>query len=257
MRFKNLASGSTGNATVVEACQGSQCRRLLVDCGLGIRQLETRLIQAGLSSSELHGIFITHEHSDHIGCALSLSARHHLPVWMSEGTWLALGQPDLGDCLRLARDQQVIDFGSMSLHPFTVPHDAREPLQLRCEDGQSRLGLLTDLGHITPHVLAQLAGCQALYLEANHDAEMLSRSRYPAFLKRRISGPWGHLENQASAQALAQLKHPALRHVIAAHLSEQNNEASLVRQTLAQALDWPEEAIGIASPLLGSDWYSL
>jgi len=257
MRFKNLASGSTGNATVVEAGQGSQCRRLLVDCGLGIRQLEARLTQAGLSSSELHGIFITHEHSDHIGCALSLSARHHLPVWMSEGTWLALGQPDLGDGLRLARDQQVIDFGSMSLHPFTVPHDAREPLQLRCEDGQSKLGLLTDLGHITPHVLAQLAQCQALYLEANHDADMLSRSRYPAFLKRRISGPWGHLENQASAQALTQLKHPALRHVVAAHLSEQNNQAALVRQVLAQALDWPEEAIGIASPTLGSDWYSL
>jgi len=176
---------------------------------------------------------------------------------MSEGTWLALGQPDLGDCLRLARDQQVIDFGSMSLHPFTVPHDAREPLQLRCEDGRVRLGLVTDLGHISTHVLQELAHCHALFIEANHDAELLDRSSYPAFLKRRIAGPWGHLENSACAQALTQLQHPDLRHVVAAHLSERNNQPEKVRPLLAQALGWPDQAIRIADPLQGCDWITV
>ncbi|MDD0812795.1 MBL fold metallo-hydrolase [Curvibacter sp. RS43] len=254
MRFKNLASGSTGNATVVEAGHGADCRRLLVDCGLGLRQLAQRLGLAGLQPSDLHGLFITHEHSDHIGCALSFSARHGLPVWMSEGTWLALGEPDFGDRLRLARDQVPIDFGPMALHPFTVPHDAREPLQLRCEDGQVRLGLLTDLGHVSPHVLSQLAGCHALLMESNHDAALLSQSRYPAFLKRRISGPWGHLENTCTAQALRQLQHPGLRQVVAAHLSEQNNQPDLVRQVLSDALGWPPEQVGIACPVNGSAW---
>ncbi|MDD0836983.1 MBL fold metallo-hydrolase [Curvibacter sp. HBC61] len=257
MRFKNLASGSTGNATVVEAGQGAGCRRLLVDCGLGLRQLTQRLAHAGLQASDLHGLFITHEHSDHIGCALGFSARHSLPVWMSEGTWLALGEPDLGDRLRLARDQVPIDFGPMALHPFTVPHDAREPLQLRCEDGVVRLGLLTDLGHVSPHVLQQLAGCHALLMEANHDADLLSQSRYPPFLKRRISGPWGHLENNSTAQALRQLQHPGLRQVVAAHLSEQNNQPALVQQRLGEALGWPPEQVGIASPVTGTDWISV
>jgi phosphoribosyl 1,2-cyclic phosphodiesterase len=258
MRFKSLSSGSSGNATVIEVGQGAGARRLMVDCGLGLRALDARLAAAGLFASDLHGLFITHEHADHIGCALGLSQRHKIPVWMSHGTWAALGEPELQGRLNLARDGEAIDFGGqMSLHPFTVPHDAREPLQLTCRSQGRKLGILTDLGHITPHVLAQLAHSHALLLEANHDAKMLAQSSYPPFLRRRIAGPWGHLENSDSARALQTLKHDGLTRVVAAHLSAQNNHPDLVRRSLSEALQWPPEAIDIANQSAGSAWFDV
>ena len=138
LRFRNLASGSSGNATVVEGRVGTQVRRLLVDCGLGIRQLQTRLGHAGLALEQLDAVFITHEHSDHIGCARTLALRHRIPVWMSHGTYTALGSPDFDGLLQMAHDGQAIDLGTFEALPFTVPHDAREPLQLRCSDGALR-----------------------------------------------------------------------------------------------------------------------
>lgn len=257
MRFRSLASGSSGNATLVEAGSGAETRRVLVDCGLGIRLLQERLALSGLGLNDLHALFITHEHADHIGCATTLARRHRIPVWMSHGTWLSIGEPELGDRLHLARDLQTIELGPLRLTPLTVPHDAREPLQLVCQAGSRKLGLLTDLGHITSHVLQQLAGCHALLLEANHDADLLARSSYPAFLKRRIGGDWGHLENRASAEALRRLRHPGLHCVVAAHLSEQNNRPELVQALLAEALDWPAEAIQVAGAQTGTDWFEV
>ncbi|MBV8620867.1 MAG: MBL fold metallo-hydrolase [Curvibacter sp.] len=254
MRFRSLASGSAGNATLVEAGPTASPTRLLVDCGPGLRNLEQRLTQAGAPPETLDALFITHEHTDHIGCATALARRHSIPLWMSRGTWQAIGEPPLGELLHFARDQQPIALGPLQLQPLTVPHDAQEPLQLVCLEGSRKLGLLTDLGHITPHVLEQLAGCHALLLEANHDADLLARSSYPAFLKRRVAGPWGHLENRASAQALGQLRHPALHCVVAAHLSERNNHPGLVRACLAAALDWSEQDIQVATQLEGTDW---
>ena len=105
--------------------------------------------------------------------------RHQIPVWMSHGTHAGVGSPDFDGLLQLARDGVAIELGELHLMPFTVPHDAREPLQLRCSDGASSLGILTDLGHATDHVLSQLAACQALLLECNHDADMLASGRLP------------------------------------------------------------------------------
>jgi phosphoribosyl 1,2-cyclic phosphodiesterase len=167
LRFKSLGSGSTGNATLIEAT-GLHSRRLLVDCGLGIRQLSVRLAEAGLAETDIDAIFITHEHSDHIGCARQLALRHRIPVWMSRGTCEGVGLTDLDGLLHIARDGQAIDLGELELMPFTVPHDAREPLQLTCTDGASKLGVLTDLGHATTHLLDHLVNCNALLLECNH-----------------------------------------------------------------------------------------
>lgn len=254
LRFKSLGSGSSGNATVVEGRSGAQVRRLLVDCGLGIRQLQTRLGQAGLETGDIDAIFITHEHSDHIGCAQALALRERIPVFMSCGTHAALGAPDFDGLLQFAHDGQPLDLGTFLAHPFTVPHDAREPLQLRCSDGAADLGLLTDLGHATSHVLQQLTGCHALLIEANHDPQMLAASSYPAFLQRRVGGDFGHLANSATAGILRALKHPGLQCVVAAHLSAQNNRPALARAVLATAMDWTEADIGIAHPLQGTDW---
>ena len=257
LRFRNLASGSSGNATVVEGRTGTQVRRLLVDCGLGIRQLQARLHLAGLALEQLDAVFITHEHSDHIGCTRTLALRHRIPVWMSHGTHSALGAPDFDGLLHLAHDGQAIDMGTFEALPFTVPHDAREPLQLRCSDGAAHLGLLTDLGHASAHVLQHLAGCHALLLESNHDPELLAASRYPLFLKRRVGGDHGHLANEAAAGILQAVQHPGLQCVVAAHLSVQNNRPDLVRPVLAHALGWTPERIGIADPVHGTDWQTV
>ena len=254
LRFKNLGSGSTGNATVVEGRSGSQVRRLLIDCGFGIRQLQARLAQAQLQIEDLDAVFITHEHSDHIGCALAVALRYRIPVWMSHGTHAALGAPDFDGMLRVAHDMEAIDRGTFEARPFTVPHDAREPLQLRCSDGAHHLGVLTDLGHASDHVLQQLHGCHALMIEANHDPELLQASRYPLFLKRRVGGPYGHLANRATADILRAVRHPGLQRVVAAHLSAQNNAPGLAQQALAPALEWPAEAIAVASPTTGTCW---
>lgn len=252
LHFKNLGSGSTGNATLIEA-SGLWPVRLLVDCGLGQRQLAARLAEAGLCCGDLDAVFITHEHSDHIGCARQLSLKHQLPVWMSQGTYDGCGAPELAGGVRLARDGEAIDLGALQVTPFAVPHDAREPLQLSCTDGASKLGVLTDLGHATPSVLAHLAGCHALLLECNHDPDLLARSSYPPFLKRRVAGPYGHLSNAAAAEIAGALSHKGLRHLVAAHLSQQNNTPAMAQQALAQTLGGHTDVL-IADAQTGSRW---
>ena len=254
LRFRSLGSGSTGNAALVEATSGGRTSRLLVDCGFGLRQLDVRLARAGLAASDIDAVFVTHEHGDHIGCAHSLSRRNRIPVWMSEGTWLATGGRDFEGRLNLARDDAEFAVGDIAVQPFTVPHDAREPLQLRCSDGARTLGVLTDLGHATAHVLARLAGVHALLLEFNHDSDLLANSAYPAFLKLRVGGRHGHLSNTAAAEIARAVRHDGLRHVVAAHLSEQNNRPDIVRRLMADALGGHEAEMLTASASDGSPW---
>jgi phosphoribosyl 1,2-cyclic phosphodiesterase len=254
LRFRSLGSGSTGNATLVEASSEGRRSLLLIDCGFGIRQLDKRLAGAGVAASDIDAIFITHEHGDHIGCVQTLSKRERIPVWMSEGTWLATGGHDYEGRLHLARDGEHIAVGDLDVRPFTVPHDAREPLQLRCTDGAHTLGVLTDLGHATPHVMAQLVGLDALLLECNHDVDLLAASAYPPFLKLRVGGNYGHLSNAAAAAIARAVHHPGLRHVVGAHLSEQNNRPDLVRLALAQALGASEADMVAATAAGGSPW---
>ncbi len=256
LRFKNLGSGSTGNATLVHA-SGLRSVRLLVDCGLGFKQLALRLAEADTSEAvPVDAIFITHEHSDHIGCAQQLAQRHRIPVWMSRGTHEALGSPDFDGLLRFATDGQSIDLGELQITPFTVPHDAREPLQLSCTDGSAKLGVLTDLGHATPHLLSHLAGCHALLLECNHDTELLAQSSYPAFLKKRVGGRFGHLSNSAAAEIASALAHAGLKHLVAAHLSAQNNSPVLAMSALQGSCTslWASPTISVADPSKGSPW---
>lgn len=251
LRFKSLGSGSSGNATVVEAA-GPHPVRVLVDCGLGIRVLSQRLAQAGLELAEIDALFITHEHGDHIGCGPKLATRLGIPIYMSEGTWRGCGAPDLGALLHLVSDGQTIDLGALALHPFAVPHDAREPLQLHRTDGDAHLGLLTDLGHVPPHVQMHLSNCRSLLLECNHDEELLSQSPYPGFLKQRVGGDRGHLSNTQAA-GLAHALKANLRCVVAGHLSRQNNQPDLAHAALRQALGDATE-IAVADAVTGSPW---
>ena len=258
LRFKSLGSGSAGNATLVQARAGISQAHLLIDCGLGIRRLERQLGESGVPATQLDAIFITHEHSDHIGCARSLAVKHRIPVWMSAGTFMAIGEPDFDGLLRIAADGAVIDLGALQVTPFAVPHDAREPLQLHCTDGDARLGVVTDLGHVNDHVLGHLGGCRSLVLECNHDEQMLAEGPYPWFLKRRVGGDYGHLANAAAARAAQALQPLGLRQVVAAHLSEKNNRPELARAALAGALGVAEDHgdLHVATAAEGCAWLS-
>ena len=257
MRFCSLGSGSGGNATLMEGGSAARPSRLLIDCGFSLRELGARLARIGLTCDDLDGVFITHEHGDHIGCAVALARRHRVPLWMSRGTWRAIGEPELPGLLGFARDGQAIAIGAVQLLPYTVAHDAQEPLQLRCSDGARHLGVLTDVGSISAHLLAHLQGCDALLLECNHDRALLAASRYPASLKARIGGRLGHLSNDSAAQILAACRHGGLQHLVAAHLSEQNNTPALARAALARACGGAARDIVVADPRLGFGWLSL
>lgn len=258
MRFCSLGSGSAGNATLVETGSGASARRLLIDCGFSLRELGLRLARIGLTCDDLDAVFVTHEHGDHIGCAVTLALQHHVALWMSRGTWRAIGAPELpAGLLHFARDGQAIDIGGLQLLPFTVAHDAREPLQLRCSDGAYQLGIATDIGSITPHLLANLQGCDALLIECNHDPALLEASRYPASLKARVSGRLGHLSNETAARILQACLHGRLRHIVAAHLSEQNNTPLLARAQLASVCGALPDDIVVADPKRGFAWLGL
>lgn len=263
LRFCSLGSGSAGNATVIEASQGITTTRLLVDCGFSERELKRRLARVGLCAEDLDGVFVTHEHGDHVGCALALAQRQRLPLWTSRGTWRALqAQPRFADrldpaLLQLCGDGAQLSIGDLLIRPFAVPHDAQEPLQLSASDGALKLGVLTDIGSATATVLQALQGCHALLLECNHDEEMLRKGRYPPALKRRILGSHGHLSNEAAADILAGCIHEGLRLVAAAHLSEHNNLPELASAALARVCGSVQPGLRVADQAQGLDWQTL
>jgi phosphoribosyl 1,2-cyclic phosphodiesterase len=275
LRYKNLSSGSTGNATLVEASNGQNQKpsRVLVDCGMRLSRLLELLAVADVQPSDIDAIFITHEHSDHIGCVTQLASRYNIPVWASSGTHAALQDmqlklrnkqpshsqlvPGFEALVRIASDTCPIEIGDLQLNPFTVPHDAREPLQLTCSDGDVKLGILTDLGHASRHVIDSISDCHALLLESNHDEMMLSNSKYPAFLKARVGGDFGHLSNAQAAELLSTVMHDKLRHVSAAHLSQQNNYPSLAQSALSAVLGCLPTEILAACPETGTPWMTV
>ena len=260
LRFTSLGSGSSGNATLVEcpAHGASPATRVLVDCGLPLRQLEGRLASRGLAASDIDAVFVTHEHSDHVGGVLALQRRHGIPVWASVGTWTqATVKAKDPHAWEIARDGEPITIGSLTLHPFAVPHDAAEPLQLTCSNGHHRIGIVTDIGEPTEAVARALEGCDALLLETNHDAVMLAASNYPAWLKRRIGGPRGHLANAQSAALLDACRHGGLQHVVAAHLSQQNNRPDLALSSLRNVLGHAATRLCAADAAAGCGWIEI
>ncbi len=252
MRFASLGSGSEGNGLVVEA--GST--RVLMDCGFGMADSVARLSRLGLQVSDLAGIVVTHEHSDHLGGVGRLARKHKLPVWLTAGT-LAMAQDMDGVVVRVIDSHAAFAVDGLEIQPFPVPHDAREPVQYVFGDGACRLGVLTDTGSSTPHVEAMLAGVDALVLECNHDAIMLENGPYPVSLKRRVGGRFGHLENSQSAALLGKLKHDKLQCVMAAHVSRKNNTSALAQRALAQVLNCADDDVRVACQTTGFDWITL
>lgn len=253
MRFASLGSGSRGNALIVDAGD----TRLLLDCGFSVRSAVSRLARLSIPPETISAILVTHEHSDHIAGAFRFSARFGIPVYLTHGTLTAYsGMKMEADC-RLIDSHASFPVGSVEVFPFPVPHDAREPVQFVFSDGAYRLGVLTDCGTITPHVLGMLNTCHALVLECNHDTDLLAASAYPAMLKQRIAGDFGHLANAQAASLLKQINTSQLRHLVAAHLSDSNNRPDLARLALSRVLCCTEDWIGVALQDDGLDWRDL
>ena len=254
MRFASLGSGSRGNSLVVASGEA----KVLLDCGFSLRAMVSRLARLSILPEEINGILVTHEHSDHIAGVARFARRFGIPVYLTHGTWLSLGQAsDLQAEWRVIDSHAEFAIHDLQITPFPVPHDAREPVQYVFSDGNYRLGVLTDCGTITPHIVDVLDGCDAMVLECNHDAGLLEDSNYPAMLKRRISGSFGHLDNEQAASLLRTINSSRLQHIVAAHLSEQNNSPGLVKRVVAEALGCEEGWVGVASQDEGFDWRAL
>lgn len=248
MRFASLGSGSRGNGTLVQI-EGTL---LLVDCGFSVREVDRRMERLGVNPADLSGILVTHEHTDHSSGVARLSRRYEVPVYLTHGTQ-ASGRCD--DVFRSELFHSDVDFhvGAIRVSPIAVPHDAREPCQFVLSHGALRLGILTDLGSLTPAVLQHYRGCHALLLECNHDSQMLADGAYPASLKRRVSGDWGHLNNHQSARFLASQDHALLQHLVVAHISEKNNCQQRVSDALASCYARTDDIVW-ADQDSGFDW---
>jgi phosphoribosyl 1,2-cyclic phosphodiesterase len=253
LRFASLASGSKGNCLVAEA-DGT---RVLIDCGLNLRDTERRLARLGLQPGDIRGILITHEHGDHAHGVFDFAAAHNVTVYLTYGTMSAMkaeGKVIEGVRMVFVNGREMFFIDGVQVAPFTVPHDAREPVQYVLSDGSRKLGVLTDIGAPTAHVAQVLSGLNALVLETNYDRELLWNGGYPRWLKQRIAGPFGHLDNEDSGRLLGALDCSRLKHLVGAHLSQQNNKPELARTALARALNCEESWVQLATQDEGFDW---
>jgi phosphoribosyl 1,2-cyclic phosphodiesterase len=230
----------------------------MIDCGFGLRETVRRLRRLEIAPDTISAVFITHEHTDHIGSVAAFSDKFRIPVWMSYGTCTALnGKLEKLGSLHTFDSHAQLDLDDLQVQALPVPHDAREPVQFIVGDGAHRLAVLTDIGASTTHIETQISGCNALVLECNHDLDMLNNGAYPYPLKQRISGRLGHLHNEAAADLLAAIDCSRLQHIIAAHLSHQNNHPDKARAALAHVLSCTPDWIGVADQDEGFGWRDL
>ena len=253
MRFASLGSGSKGNATLIESGAGSKDTRILLDCGFSVVEFESRLSKLEREAHSITAIVITHEHSDHVSGAGRLSRKYNIPVWLTVGTFNACRdnkfyKTNFLDC------HNPFQIEDIALDPFPVPHDAKEPCQFIFSDGDSRLGIVTDLGSHSPHVVCSLSNLDALLLECNYDRELLLNGPYPNSLKQRVVGDYGHLDNKQSADLLNKIDTSKLKHVVGMHVSEKNNLPEYAQAALSRGLNCKPQDVLLACQKNGFDW---
>jgi phosphoribosyl 1,2-cyclic phosphodiesterase len=243
-----LASGSKGNCTVVS----SSGTRLLVDAGLSCRELLRRLLLCGEDARQIDAILITHEHADHIGGLRVLAKRLKIPVYITAPTYDAyrkVARDCAGNVVELARVEHfrsgsTFQVGDITVTPFTISHDAVDPVGFTFRSDGIKVGVCTDLGYITPNVRDQLRGCHVLMIESNHDIEQLRGGPYPWSVKQRVMSRVGHLSNEALARFLTSDYDGGAEFLILAHLSEQNNHPEIARITAERALGAQRSLLG-------------
>jgi phosphoribosyl 1,2-cyclic phosphodiesterase len=230
-----LGSGSSGNCAVIRAGRTT----VLLDAGLTIKETARRLERRGVALAELSAIFLTHEHADHVHSAFPLQRKLGLPVYTSAGTALAAGFPGpLFADVRTVWGGRELTVGDLHIRVTTTPHDGAESVCYVFADGDGhRVGVATDLGHLSRRVVEALRDCELLGLEGNHDVDLLRTGPYPVMLKRRILSDVGHLSNDAAALGLQSLVGARTTAVTVLHVSKQNNTPALAFQAFRRSLD--------------------
>lgn len=233
MRLASIASGSSGNCIYM----GSDNTHVLIDVGISKKRIESGLSDIGLSAKDLSGIFITHEHSDHIGGLGVFARKYHIPMYATEGTieeikkMKNLGEYDFG-LFRVIEPDRDVQIGDVVVSPFATSHDAAASCGYRVNAGGSSAAVVTDLGNFNHYIVNHLQGLDAMVIEANHDIRMLETGPYPYYLKRRILSDYGHLSNERSGQLLCELLHDDMKRIFLGHLSKENNMAELAFETV-------------------------
>jgi phosphoribosyl 1,2-cyclic phosphodiesterase len=227
----------------------------MIDCGFSLRQTIKRLQSLDVRPEQLAAILVTHEHSDHSSGVAALSAKFQIPVYLTHGT-SGTGRGEGSFELRCFNCEDSFNIGELEVKAVAVPHDAAEPCQYRLSWEDCILGVLTDLGSITSHVVDSFRGCTSLLLEFNHDLPMLMAGQYPPHLKRRVGGDWGHLNNDQAAQLLRKIDGTALRHLVVAHISDKNNSREHTESALLTVLD-SLDGVVFAEQAGGFDWLQL
>ena len=251
MRIASLGSGSKGNATLVSHEETT----ILIDCGFSLRQFERRLVKLEIAPEDIDAILLTHEHSDHGAGVERLASRYDISVWATTGTARAVFDSNFnfnGVC-----GGRSIQIGCFDILPVTVPHDAGEPVQyvFRHVSSGKSLGILTDTGHITAHIIQAYDNLDGLFLEFNYDPEMLETGPYPYSVKQRVSGDHGHLSNDQSLNLLRKINTSNLNCLIVGHISAKNNCPTIVARQLNQLGDIPVPIL--ADQDSGFDWVAV
>lgn len=233
MRLCSIASGSSGNCIYV----GSDTTHLLIDTGISGKKVEFGLNALDLTTKDLDGIFVTHEHSDHIKGLGVIARKCGVPIYATAGTIRAMEESgSLGKLpegiFREVREDQNCQVGDLAVHPFHISHDAAQPVGYRVSGGGHSVGVATDMGVYDEYIVDKLTGLDALLLEANHDVNMLQVGSYPYYLKRRILGERGHLSNETAGQLLCRLLHDGMQDILLGHLSKENNYEALAYETV-------------------------
>jgi phosphoribosyl 1,2-cyclic phosphodiesterase len=242
LRYSVLASGSTGNAIYIETEQA----KILVDAGLTGKQLEGLFDQIGANPEELQAILVTHEHSDHVKGLGVLARRYKIPVYANAKTWSEIdrlcGKIDVEQKFHFERERSI-QFGDIEIESYGVSHDAIEPMAFCFYHEGKKLSLSTDMGYVSEKIKGTLADSDVIIFESNHDVEMVRMCHYPWNIKRRILSDVGHLSNEASGEALADIINDRTKKVYLAHLSKDNNMRDLARMTVHQILE--EKGVGV------------
>jgi len=256
VKFASIGSGSEGNGTLVEF--GGTL--LLVDCGFSARETERRLVRWGVSPADISAILVTHEHADHVRGAPLFSRRHGIPVYLTWGTYSCKAfreKPIDEEMVNIITPDNSFNIGEIEIMPIPVPHDAREPVQFVFLANGLQLGLLTDSGHITSHMRSVYKSCDGLFLECNHDLDMLVNGPYPVALKRRVAGNYGHLSNHQAAGLLRDIDVERVQHLVVSHVSKHNNHLDLVMDALKVNLEYGSLPIKVADQKDGLAWQQL
>lgn len=234
MLFLSLISGSSGNATLISDSH----TYILIDCGMSGKKLEAALACLDLSCKDLSAVLLTHEHIDHTQGAGIISRRYDIPIYATPGTHRAAEIGKIKDQnTHLIKSGESFEIGKIGITPFSISHDAADPVGYNFFINSAKLTLATDLGEVTDSIRQSIAGSDEIILESNHDVDLLMYGTYPLNLKRRILGTRGHLSNSDASKIAVDLLKGGTKKIMLGHLSNENNTPDIAYHTTKNALN--------------------